>query len=269
MPGREHSAGPIWLYASAVVWVATRDAALADSLAGKRGTWWRLARTAVAGKLSDMPLAPVAAHDASPAASTADTSAAGKTLDQAADAQTLAAHEALKKALIANALKARSAADGRGAVIAAVAWAAPITNDDIHGALVGATTQRAWDPHMFPVSPRRRAAGAQPAGGWRTTHTGGVVPLFRAEDVMRVFPPSGTAVDAAPARAEKERNMTGTVIGIAKRRKREGRSLIRVAAGKRAGVAKEMQAIQAELPPGMRPSPSTFKKVITEVHPTR
>jgi hypothetical protein len=96
-----------------------------------------------------------------------------------------------------------------------------------------------------------------------------VVPLFRAEDVMRVFPPRGAEVEVAPAARAKEPNMTETVRQIARSRKRHGQSLIRVEAGARAGVAKEIHAIQAELPPGMRPSRATFMKVFAEVHPTQ
>jgi hypothetical protein len=223
---------PTWLFASAVVWVATRDAALADSLVGKGGQWLYLARRLV-------PYAALAA-----------------------------AHDALREALMANALMARSADAGRGARIAAAAWAAPILDDTQLGALVGATLARAWDSQMCPPSPPRRAAGAQPMGGWRTWCVGGVVPLFRPADVMRVFPPLGAEVKPVPAGQAREPTMTETILNIAKRRKRERQSLIRFDdKGARTGVAAEMRAIRAELPTGMCPSKPMFMKVFSDLYP--
>jgi hypothetical protein len=238
MPDHVRSTKEVWLFVSAVVWVATRDAALADSLVGQRGRWWLLASRAVRDRLGDPEAALVAAHDE------------------------------LRGALTSNRLRARSATGGSVGAIAAAAWAAPILEDDRSGVLVGATLRRAWDPGMFPPVPRAGAARAQPRGGWRTWCEGGAVPLFKPADVMRAFPPRGGKVQPNDAQRPRDPNMTERLIDIAKERARDGRSLIRVEGTGRIGVAEEMRAILAELPSGVSPSPSLLKKVLSMVHPT-
>ena len=237
MPDHVRSTKEVWLFVSAVVWVATRDAALADSLVGQRGRWWLLASRAVRDRLEDPKAALVAAHDE------------------------------LRGALTSNRLRARSATGGSVGAIAAAAWAAPILEDDRSGVLVGATLRRAWDPGMFPPVPRAGAARAQPRGGWRTWCEGGAVPLFTPADVMRVFPPQRIQAEPVPAERLREPTMTQRVLRLAKERQRTGTTLIRVGAAGRTGVAAEMQTIQVELPSGMRPSRALFMKVFREVYP--
>ena len=96
---------------------------------------------------------------------------------------------------------------------------------------------------------------------------GGVEPLFRPEDVVRVFPAEGRAPGAIQA-SKKDQGLTAAVRDIASRRMKEGETLLEVVGKRRSGLNAEMRAILSELPPGMSASPATCKKVLFDLYPT-
>ena len=187
---------PYWMIPAAVVWVATRNVALADGIANQnsRHAAYAVLATADPAKYGVAPWADVVRELNLPGQEPAQ---AKLHLDQARKCRAErhdAVGDSLKEligALSSGRLRARSMVGGRDTEIAPLAWIMPIMTS-AQGLVVGAT----WE--CAPNLPSRKGRAV-----------GGVIPFFVPREVIAVFPSDGGAEITLARSSAMQRSRVG------------------------------------------------------------